>query len=180
MSNTLSIQDFESNQELFHKSIRMIIHYLKEMNAQDETFDPAYEIQWLESVLAGTQSVQVDADFPDALLVPAADGEGVMLFYLLYRDEALIERIYAANREQLMLDEREISMQDFKDAVLHLFNTDVDEFEAEELYYSLRFEGLDMAHFCLYKDENLYVGFAAFDSEEDDEDEDDAVQPELN
>jgi hypothetical protein len=183
MNKTLSIRDFEGNKELFHKALRMIITYLKEMHAEDESFNPEYEINWLESVLAGKENLVEDEEVHDALLVPAEDGEGVMLFFILYRDEALIEKIYEANRELLMFDEREISLQDFKDAVLHIFNPEVDEMEAEDLYYSLRFEGMDMAHFCLYKDEDLYVGFAAFgedEEEEEEEDEDFEVNPELN
>jgi len=181
MTTPLSIHEFESNKVLFHKALRMMITYLKEMHAQDESFNPRYEIEWLEGLLEGKHNLIEDEEIRDALMVPAEDGEGVMLFFLLYRDEALIERIYESNREMLMFDEREISLQDFKDAVLHIFNPEVDELEAEDLYYSLRFEGMDMAHFCLYKDEDLYVGFAAFgEDEEEGEEEDEEVNPELN
>jgi len=179
MNSTLSIHDFQTNQVLFHKALRMIITYLKEMHAQDASFNPTFEISYLEGLLNGTQTLIEDEEIHDALLIPAEDGEGVMLFFLLYRDEQLIERIYEANRDLLFFEEREIGLQDFKDEVLHLFNPDVDELEAEDLYYGLRFEGLDMAHFCLYKDEDLYVGFAAFGEDEEEEDQP-GVNPELN
>jgi hypothetical protein len=166
----LNIRDFSAQPERFHRALRVIKSFLEEEQEEDE-LDLSTEIENINALIEGNAEPMEEDNMGDALLITGPDEEDVLVFFMMYKDEAIAGKLYESQRELLYLDERGIGRKDFVDAVMAIFDPAISDDEAEQRYYELRFEGLDMDHICLHRDGDIYVGVAAMleDAEEEDE-----------
>jgi hypothetical protein len=165
----LSIHDFAANSELFHRALRVIKAFLEEENAMEEDISLEGEIAHLDDLLNGLAQPIGEKEMGDALVVTGDDPEEMLVFFIMYRDPDLAGKLYEAYREMLYLNERGYTRDTFVDEVMNVFDPSISDDEAEQRYYELRFEGMDMDHICLHRDESIYVGVAALEDDEEDE-----------
>lgn len=168
----LNIRDFSAQPERFHRALRVIKSFLEEEQQEDD-LDLSAEIENIDALIEGNAEPVEEDSMGDALLIHGPDEDDVLVFFIMYKDEAIAGKLYESQRELLYLDERGIGRKDFVDAVMNVFDPAISDDEAEQRYYELRFEGLDMDHICLHRDGEIYVGVAAM--LEDAEDEEDGI-----
>jgi hypothetical protein len=168
----LNIRDFSAQPERFHRALRVIKSFLEEEQQEDD-LDLSAEIGHIDALIEGNAEPVEEDSMGDALLIHGPDEDDVLVFFIMYKDEAIAGKLYESQREMLYLDERGIGRKDFVDAVMNVFDPSISDDEAEQRYYELRFEGLDMDHICLHRDGEIYVGVAAM--LEDAEEEEDGI-----
>jgi len=165
----LSIHDFASNTELFHRALRIIKAFLEEENAMEDDLSLEGEIAHLDDLLNGAAMPVGEQEMGDALVVSGDDPEEMLVFFIMYRDEDLAGKLYDSYREVLYLNERGYTREKFVAELMGVFDPTISDDEAEQRYYELRFEGMDMDHICLHRDESIYVGVAAMEDEGEEE-----------
>lgn len=166
----LNIRDFAAQPERFHRALRVIKAFLEE-EQEEEGLDLSAEIGNLDAIIEGNAEPLEEDNMGDALLIMGPDEEDVLVFFIMYKDEAIAGKLYESQRELLYLDERGISRKDFTEAVMGIFDPSISDDEAEQRYFELRFEGMDMDHICLHRDGEIYVGAAAMLEDFEAEDE---------
>jgi len=117
----LNIRDFSAQPERFHRALRVIKSFLEEEQEEDE-LDLSTEIENIDALIEGNAEPMEEDNMGDALLITGPDEEDVLVFFMMYKDEAIAGKLYESQRELLYLDERGIGRKDFVDAVMAIFD----------------------------------------------------------